>query len=233
MNNNIIELSDLSFSYGENQIFNKSNLSIKKNSFSLICGPNGAGKTTLLKLMMGLLKADCGTININQEDIGYVPQALNFDKEFPISVFEFVLLGALDKLSWLGRYSKKDKREADKLIHKMGLCHKKYKPIYTLSLGQLQRLLIANALLKQPSILLLDEPTASLDKESATQIFQQLIEIKKNTTILLITHQPPEDLSAIDRVIYIHKEIQDLDAEEICRHYPLGLSHGKGGVDHD
>ena len=224
MNKNSIEITDLTFGYTKNLIFSSANLFIHQNSFNLIIGPNGAGKTTLLKLMIGLLQPKAGTIKVHQS-IGYVPQALSFDEEFPISVLEFVLLGALDKLNWLGRYTKEDKIEARKLIHKMGLCQKTNKPIFSLSLGQRQRLLIAHALLRKPRILLLDEPTSSLDKESTSLIFTQLLELKKTTTIVFISHQPPKNLKEIDRVIYIDQAIQDLDADAICRHFNIGLCH--------
>jgi len=127
--------------------------------------------------------------------MGYVPQYTVFDREFPINVRDVVLMGRLSKASLLRRYSALDKQIAERMLERVGMQSFSHRQIGRLSGGQLQRVLIARALASQPKILLLDEPTSSIDVESETGLYELLKELNQSITIVLVSH----DIGAISR----------------------------------
>lgn len=170
-------------------------LSVHKGDFLAVLGPNGGGKTTLLKVMLGLIKPTSGTVRVfggppgaTTGRIGYVPQSLQFDRAFPISVREVVLMGRLSKSRLFRRYGREDHAKAAKALEVTGLTALADRRIGSLSGGELQRALIARALAGEPELLLLDEPTASVDPEMKTTIYDLLDKLKRNHTIVLVTH---------------------------------------------
>lgn len=193
---NAIEVSALNISYGEVKALSKVSLEVKEGSYLAIMGPNGGGKSTLLKAILGLVPYDTGEVKIfgespkkNRHLIGYVPQISGVDKDFPITVLEVVLLGAQNKgLSFFHSYSDKDKENAFTLLDKVGLKGMEERKLSQLSGGEFQKLLIARALMVSPRILLLDEPTASIDPRSSQEIYELLGELNKEITIVLVTH---------------------------------------------
>jgi zinc transport system ATP-binding protein len=228
----LIEAKDLTFFYSGEKILNHISLEIFSGEFVGIIGPNGGGKTTFLKLLMGQLKPSSGTILINQQPpkasrtkIGYVPQILKVDRQFPISVFELVLGGRISKNSWWQPFSKEDKDKVINEIEKVGLIDFKDQPFGTLSGGQAQRALIARALATQPEILLLDEPTASVDSSAEAQIYDLLKHLKRQCTIIMVTHDLKAVMNDIDRVLCIQREVIALNKDQVCEHYAIGLYH--------
>jgi zinc transport system ATP-binding protein len=227
-----IAISDLHFSYEETSILRQVNLEVFAGEFIGVIGPNGGGKTTLLKLLMGFLIPNQGTIYILGKPpekarlaIGYVPQAHRFDKEFPITVFELVLMGALSQLSALRKTPVSLKETANALIKRLGLTAHKEKAFGTLSGGLAQRALLARALLADPPILLLDEPTANIDPPSAGLIFEILEEMKLKKTILLVTHDLKTAIERVDRVICVEGTASSFLPKQLCEHFALGLYH--------
>lgn len=223
----IAEFDHVSFSYdGVNTILDDVSLQLQEKQFIAIIGPNGGGKTTFLKLLMGLLLPQKGAVRLFYQKIGYVPQVLRFDKHFPISVEELVLQGLLSRLTWWGRFKESDLALAHEVLDKVGLQDYKKVPFGSLSGGQAQRALIARALVSDPDLLLLDEPTASVDNQSEKEIIQMLSAFAKNKTVLMVTH----DLSAIapqvSRVLFINHQVRSLKPEEICGHFAMGVYHG-------
>lgn len=194
--NTVVELENVSVYYGNVQALDNINLTIEENEFLGIIGPNGSGKSTLLKLIAGLVKPSSGTIRVlgnpachTHGKIGYVPQRFDLNREFPFSVLEAVLTGRLTKHRlFLHHYTETDIKSVSEIMHKLDLYDLKDRQIGRLSGGQMQRALIARALVMEPEILLLDEPTASLDAGSKSQIYSILKDLNQYITIIMVSH---------------------------------------------
>ena len=237
-----LKIKNLYVDYGENKVLKDINLRIKDKHFLGIIGPNGGGKSTLLKAITGLVDYKKGEIKIYGKDpgelngiLGYVPQASQFDKDFPISVEEVILSGILkDEFKLFKKYKKNDYRNAEKVMKKLGIDKFKNRQIGQLSGGQLQKVLVGRALMTEPKILLLDEPTASIDASSTTQIYELLSELNEDMTIIIVSHNMEavasylDSVACLNRKLYHHHEKQ-LDSETVKNVYgcPVDLiAHG-------
>lgn len=228
----MIEISNLSFAYEETPILENISVQIKAGEFVGIFGPNGGGKTTFLKLLMGFLKPNQGTLKVcglppvaARPHLGYVPQITSFDRQFPISVLEVVLMGCLSELSFFGIFSEKSKQKAKEALQRLGMLEKADQSFGTLSGGQAQRVLIARALVSNPDILLLDEPTASVDGEAEEAIYRLLNELKGKKTILMVTHDLQTITKRVGRLLCIQRGLTSFSPTELCEHFALGLYH--------
>jgi zinc transport system ATP-binding protein len=195
MKSHAIELVDVCFSYEKALILQDVNLTLEQGEFLGIIGPNGGGKTNLLKLMLGILKPDRGRIRILGQEthdashrVGYVPQETDFNRSFPISVSNVVLMGRLTRSRIGKRYSQEDREKVREILKRVGMWPYRDSPIGKLSGGQRQRVFIARALATDPEILFLDEPTTSVDPEFQTDLYAFLKELNKEATIVVITH---------------------------------------------
>jgi len=196
----IIHMENLWAGYGQDPILENINLDIYSQDFVGLIGPNGGGKTTLIKIILGLLEPTRGKVEImgmpvrqGREAVGYVPQLVEFDRAFPISVYEVVRMGLLGKRKLLNPFLPVDRDKIFQALDLVNLKHLVDQPIGELSGGQRQRVYIARALVAEPKILLLDEPTASIDPQTSTSIYELLRDLNQQVTILLISH----DMSAI------------------------------------
>jgi zinc transport system ATP-binding protein len=221
----IISLDSVNFSYEEATVLKNIALEVYQGEFLGIVGPNAGGKSTLLKLILGLLQPQQGQISVlndtpcnKRHKIGYVSQYPNFPRDFPITVEEVVLLGRLGmhNKSWLnslrpGRYKQADydavqqaltEVEAEKLLHRQ---------IGRLSGGQLQRVLLARALVSDPEILILDEPTANIDQRLESDIFDLLKRLNERMTILVVSHDIAFVSSYVTRIACINQTL-------VCHH---------------
>lgn len=230
--NPIINLEDISFAYQDTLVLKDVSFKIYPGEFVGIIGPNGGGKTTLLKLILGFLKPSSGKIEIlgaapqlAKQKLGYVPQVTRFDRQFPISVFELVLSGRLAFLPWYGYYTKADKEAAINALELMGLVHLKEHSFGTLSGGQAQRALIARALVSDPEILILDEPTASVDSKAEAEIHAILRKFSGNKTIVMVTHDLKVAIDEVQQVICVQQSAITLKPHEVCEHFAFGLYH--------
>lgn len=227
-----IDIEHLSFFYETAPILQKVNLQIPRGEFIGIMGPNGGGKTTLLKLLMGFLSPAKGKISVLKRHpaevrtrIGYVPQIHRTDRDFPITLLELVLLGALSKMSVWGTFPHFVKERAHYLLDRLGLTAHKNKTFGSLSGGLAQRGLLARALLSDPDLLLLDEPTANIDPPSMAVIFELLESLKGKKTILLVTHDLKTIIERVDRVLCIQGQVLSYHPKDVCEHFAMGLYH--------
>lgn len=206
----VISVKNLSFSYGSHEVLKEISLNIYKGDYIAIIGPNGGGKTTFTKLLLGLLTPSRGEIKIfgkpvsqARQKIGYLPQYINFNMDMPITVFDIVLQGRLTKKKLF--YSHEDKQIARQQLEKMHITHLKNRKIKELSGGQRQRVLLARALAKQPDILILDEPTASIDPEGQKDIYELLKTLP--LTKIIISHDIQVLFEGVNRVAHINKTL--------------------------
>ena len=204
-----VEVENLYFKYDKEWILENINFSLEDKEFMAIIGPNGGGKTTLLKLILGFLKPTKGEIKIygkspkeNRTIIGYVPQHTNFALDLPITVFDIVLQGRLKKGKFF--YSKEDKEKALNILENLKIKHLKDKKIKDLSGGQRQKVLIARALVSEPKLLIMDEPTSAIDPSGQKEILD-LIE-SFDITRIIVSHDIKILLRNVDKIAYIHKK---------------------------
>lgn len=186
----LIEVKNLKIGYEGHIVLDKVNFNIEDGEFAVVVGSNGAGKTTLIKALLGLIKPTSGSINFNglkQEFIGYMPQETKVDSNFPASVFEIVLSGTLNKTLF---YTKKEKKLALDNLKLLGISNLKDKSFGELSGGQRQKVLLARSLCSTEKLLILDEPSNNLDRESKKDLYNIITELNKkhNITIIMITH---------------------------------------------
>ena len=196
MSHPVIEIKDLQFAYNRQIVLDDINLSIEPGDFVAMIGPNGGGKTTLLKLMLGLLHPAAGSVRILDQPankashhIGYVPQDVSVNRDFPISALDVVLMGKLSPGNRWKRNRSHERREALETLEKMGMGAYAQRKISELSGGQRQRVFIARALVTNPKVLLLDEPTANVDTEGQAELYKLLKELNNNITILVVSHE--------------------------------------------
>jgi len=198
-------IENLTVKYGETPAIAGVSLKVEDGDYLGIIGPNGGGKTTLLKAIIGLVPPASGEIIIygkkagkTKRLLGYVPQITALDKSFPITVHEVVLTGMLNpSFTLFHKYTQSDMEKSDELLDRVGIYNLRGRMISELSGGEFQKMLIARALAVDPKLLLLDEPTASVDANSREQIFSLLNELNKSMTIILVTH----DLLAVSSYV--------------------------------
>lgn len=206
----ILNIQNLSYSYSSNiNVLEDIELKVNSDDFLAIIGPNGGGKSTLLKLILGLIKTKKGKIqkNINTDEIGYVPQNTNLNTDFPITALEVVLMGHIGVRKKLFGYSKHDIACAKESLKQVGMEGFENRKIGDLSGGQRQRVFIARALCAKPKIILLDEPTASIDVKGQNEIYELLRELNKNICIVVVSHDISVLLNYAKNVAHINKTL--------------------------
>ncbi|MGB9937125.1 MAG: metal ABC transporter ATP-binding protein [Methanobacterium sp.] len=207
-----LELEEINVKFNGTAILENINFSVDKNDFVAIIGPNGGGKSTLLKTVLGLIKQDKGNIKIlgkGQKEanklIGYLPQKSYFDLSFPINVFDVVLMGRYRGL--LKNYNREDKKSALDALKAVGMEEYKDRQINELSGGQMQRVFIARAISRKPELLLLDEPTASVDPKMQESFYDLLSSLKNKMTIILVTHDVGVASSHVNSIACLNKKL--------------------------
>jgi zinc transport system ATP-binding protein len=202
----IVGITDVWVRYDGATVLEAISLSVERGDFLGIIGPNGGGKTTLLKVILGLIKPTDGTVRVlgqtperSRHHIGYIPQHNLFDRDFPIDVRETVLMGCNGTAGLFRRYSREDKERAQEALRTVGMLSHQHHQLGKLSGGEQQRVFIARALVGRPKLLLLDEPTASVDSSMQTEFYELLVRLKKDMTIIMVSH----DISAVS--IYVDK----------------------------
>lgn len=191
----IIQVDNLDFTYHGQPVLEEVNLTVREGDFIAMIGPNGGGKTTLLKLILGLLKPDQGEIQVMgkhptrvSHQIGYVPQDVNINRSFPITALDVVLMGKLSPGKRWSRNTDRDRRDAMDALGRIDMADHAHRRIGELSGGQRQRVFIARALVTRPRLLLLDEPTASIDSRGQTEFFNLLKRLNEDVSIIVVSH---------------------------------------------
>ena len=235
----IVKLKDVWAGYDNTSVLEGINLTIGEHNFLGIIGPNGGGKTTLLKVMLGLIKPFRGEVKIFDQNpeigrkfIGYVPQYREFNPDFPASVWDIVLMGRMGRL--FKRYNREDRLMAEKSLETVKLLNYRDKQISTLSGGQQQRVLIARALVSNPKLLLMDEPTASVDSQIQRDFYELLDRLKAKMSIVLVSHDLTAVSTYVDKIaclnhkLFYHnsKEISGEEVEEIYKCPVELIAHG-------
>ncbi len=210
----VIELGRVSFSYGAAAVVERVDLQVSEGEFLGVVGPNAGGKSTLLKLILGLLIPQSGVIRVlgrtprnASRRVGYVPQYPSFPRDFPITVEQAVLMGRLGRGSWFGGYARRDTRAARRAMNEVEAGDLADRQIGSLSGGQLQRVLLARALASEPSILILDEPTANIDLRLENDIFDLLRKLNERMTILVVSHDVAFISGYVSRVACINRTL--------------------------
>src|SRR5699024_228689 len=243
----VFEIKDVTYEYKDKMeatpALQNISFSINEGEFLAIVGPNGSGKSTLLKLILGVYKLQQGQILINGknrksfnawQDIGYVSQkAAAHAKGFPATVKEVVLSGLTKEKGLFKRFNRKDNEQLDKTLELLYISHIKYQNVSNLSGGQAQRVFIARALINNPSILVLDEPTEGIDSKHVKDFYNVLFKLKeKDVTILLVTHDIGVVVDNADRVACLNEhlhfhgtntEFQNLGEAELSKIYGFPL----------
>jgi len=220
--NPVIELRGVTFSFGEVPVLQNVDLAIRRREFLGIVGPNAGGKTTLLRLILGLLEPLAGTVQVlgrppreARSKIGYLSQHPGFARNFPISVEQVVLTGRLGTGSAWGRYHAVDHKAARRVLEEVEAGSLANRSIGELSGGQLQRVLLARALVCEPEILILDEPTAHIDVRLESDVFDLLRGLNERMTILVVSHDVGFVARHVERVACVNRSLICHQTEEI------------------
>jgi zinc transport system ATP-binding protein len=226
----IIEIRNLWFAYNGQTTLREVNLELYRGDFVAVIGPNGGGKTTLLKLMLGLLKPQAGTIRIfgrppheASRRIGYVPQDVHINRNFPVTALDVVSMGLINTPRTGGPGDRR--LAALAALDQMEMADDAERRIGALSGGQRQRVFIARALVSQPRLLLLDEPTASIDSKGQADFYRILRSLNQSISILVVSHDLMAISSYIKSVACVNKSLHyhhqaEITAEMLEAMYP-------------
>ena len=214
---NIIKINKLGYNYGEGWILHDLSVEIAQGDFVAVIGPNGAGKSTLLRLLAGILQPTSGEIELYGtplpqfkawEKIGYVPQnPAKQHRDFPISVKEVIGLGLLCGSSMFQKISRAGKARVETMLERFYLQELAHRKIGELSGGQQQRVFLARAMVRQPELLLLDEPAAGLDPHGRKTVFSIIKDLaeKRNVSVIFVTHSMDDAAEHADEILVLNK----------------------------
>ncbi|NLE29290.1 MAG: ABC transporter ATP-binding protein [Phycisphaerae bacterium] len=237
----VVCVRDVCFSYGTDPVLEKISFCVPDQTLIGVIGPNGGGKSTLMKLILGLLKPQKGQIEVFgtpatklgrlRSFIGYVPQRFDLDWRFPATVWDIVISGCFTKVSPFQRISGERKARARHLMAMTGVDQFIDRPIGQLSGGQQQRVFIARALVSDPKLLVLDEPTSGVDTAGQVQFFE-LIQTLRNElklTMIMVSHNIgqlihySDYLACLNRTLHWHESSKGLDVHLIEQVYGCEL----------
>lgn len=224
----IVDCREVDFSYGPVKVLQGVKFRLHERETLCVVGPNGGGKSTLLKLLLGLLQPERGEVRILGErpnrarrKVGYMPQYIQVDPLFPIDVEGIVRMGRLSSGGW-GFPSRKDRLAAERALEEVNLLEYRREAWVNLSGGMKQRVLIARALVNDPELLLLDEPTAMVDAHVEAKLLQHLKSLHDRMTIILVSHDAAFVSGLVDEVLCVNRTAHLHPLEEVDDH---AMSH--------
>ncbi|MDK2979128.1 MAG: zinc transport system ATP-binding protein [Bacteroidales bacterium] len=236
----LVELKSVYAGYNDEVILTDVSLDIYDNDFIGIIGPNGGGKTTLLKVILGLIKPYKGTVKFYTNDthkrnkIGYLPQFNKIDQKFPIKVIDIVLSGLIFGNKLFFKYSKSDYTKACDTLKRIGISNLKDYPVGALSGGQLQKVLLARALISSPRLLILDEPNTYVDNQFEGELYKILEELNNEMAIIIVSHDIGtiasyiKTIACVNRSLHYHKSNKITEAQLASYNCPIKLiTHGE------
>lgn len=219
MNTPVLTVTNLCAGYRGSEALKDVSFSVEPGDYIGICGPNGSGKSTLIKVILGLLPPTSGDISLlgtpqtafkNWQRIGYLPQGLQFfNPHFPATVDEVIRLGRLSGKTFPKRFKREDALAVERTMEWMGISHIKGCMIGELSGGLRQRVLLARALVNDPELLVLDEPTTALDPETRESFYKLIFEMnrERKATVLLVTHDTATIGKYASHLLYLDKSV--------------------------
>nr|WP_320948352.1 metal ABC transporter ATP-binding protein [Bacteroides intestinalis] len=231
MNTPLIEIKNLSAGYDSRTVLRNVNLTVYDRDFLGIIGPNGGGKTTLIKCILGLLKPTAGeilysdkrfvtsdkqgsaaqrpalTANRSVLKMGYLPQYNSIDRKFPITVEEVIISGLSSQKSLISRFTATHREKARQVIARMGLEGLEKRAIGALSGGQLQRALLGRAIISDPALVVLDEPSTYIDKRFEARLYELLAEINHDCAIILVSHDIGTVLQQVKSIACVNETL--------------------------
>lgn len=240
----IIELHNVCFSYTNEAVIHDVSLTIHKGDYVGIIGPNGGGKSTLLKLMIGLLTPTSGTIKLFGTDIkqykdwykiGYVPQRTYIEMNFPVTVAEIVTMGLFGKLGLFNSPTTQDKQKVQDALKQVDMLEYQDRQISDLSGGQQQRVFIARALVSDPAVIFLDEPTVGIDIKTQKQFYNLLRKLNQelDLTLVLVSHELDVVAHEATELGYINRTMEYYgEPTEFLKGAYFHELIGRGGLHH-
>jgi zinc transport system ATP-binding protein len=214
MSGPVVQIEGVGFAYDATPALEDIHLQVEEEELLGIVGPNAGGKSTLLRLILGLIQPQVGRIRVlgrppreARRQVGYVPQHPGFARDFPITVEQAVLMGRLGRGRLLGGYSRSDREATWRALGEVEAQDIAGRQIGSLSGGQLQRVLLARALVGEPRLLILDEPTANIDQRLEGEIFDLLRELNRRMTILVVSHDVAFISSYVTRVACLSRTL--------------------------
>jgi len=224
----LVELRRVSCRFGADVVLEEINLVLDEGERLALLGPNGGGKSTLVRLLLGLLRPSGGTIVRRQGlRLGYVPQFPAFDRQFPVRVEEMILQGRLRDRRPLRPFAAGDHRAVGELVARLELGALRRAYLTELSGGEMKRALVARALVAEPDLLVLDEPTAALDEPSRRAFWELLAGLPPATAIVLATHDLAPETFGARRAVLVDRRLEPLELTGLHTH-PLVCGHGHG-----
>ncbi len=223
MSNRLISIKDLTIGYEADQpVLENVSIEFDHGDFIAIVGPNGGGKTTFVKAILSLLTPQSGSINffdngvaVERMEFGYLPQRNQIDTAFPITVEDVVRSGMLSKSNWGWSISPKAKDRIKEVLELVGMSDYRKKSIGQLSGGQLQRILLARAIVNKPKCIVLDEPNSYLDKNFESQLYPLLRELNKEATLIIVSHEAHSLKPYINRCIKIDHSVVEISSDDL------------------
>ena len=217
----IISVRDLGVRYDNNIALEHVNLDIYADDFLGVIGPNGGGKSTLVKAIMGII-SHSGHIEYSEvlmrggkPHIGYMPQISSFDKAFPISVIEVVMSGLQRERGLLRRYGKEERRRALEALEQASLSELENRAIGELSGGQLQRVMLCRAIVSEPRLLVLDEPTNFVDNRFENELYNLLHHLSEKMAIVMVSHDVGTISSVVRNIVCVNRHVHRHDSNVI------------------
>lgn len=225
--NKLIEIENLWVGYeSKADVLKNVSLNVYENDFLGIIGPNGGGKTTLLKAILGLIKTSSGNVSffdkgrkVSSLNIGYLPQINQIDKKFPISVRDVILSGLTPHGAFIKHYTAADKKQVQNIAERLGIDNLLPRAIGELSGGQMQRVLLGRAIVDNPRIIVLDEPSSYVDKLFETNFYKLLADINKEIAVILVSHDVGTILSMVKNIACVNQTLHYHCGTEISREW--------------